>query len=210
MTGAKLALPAACCLGLAALGCSSKPLADGLPDEVRCSDCHGSAESAAPPAGLYGIEATSQLGVGAHQIHLRDGIVRRAIGCSECHQVPSSIEQSGHADGLPAELTWGPLATAEGARPRWDRASGTCSSTYCHGETLSGGTRTAPVWTFEQPPEYLETLQPATCNGCHGAPPPAPHPAISRCSTCHPGTVEADGSIDVAGGRHLDGEVEDD
>jgi predicted CxxxxCH...CXXCH cytochrome family protein len=48
----------------------------------------------------------------------------------------------------------------------------------------------------------------AGCDGCHGAPPPAPHVASTQCSLCHPGTVKPDGSIDEAGGLHMDGKVE--
>jgi hypothetical protein len=33
--------------------------------------------------------------VGAHQAHLRDGPLRRAIACSECHVVPASPRARG-------------------------------------------------------------------------------------------------------------------
>jgi hypothetical protein len=49
------------------------------------------------------------------------------------------------------------------------------------------------------------------CTTCHGAPPPAPHPALAAnvkyCWACHPGTVDSAGRI-VAGGLHQDGQVE--
>jgi len=55
----------------------------------------------------------------------------------------------------------------------------------------------------------------AACGACHGTPPPSPHPNVTlpqppspvgtSCHLCHPGTVKPDGTIDVAGGRHIDG-----
>ncbi|MGI5863909.1 MAG: CxxxxCH/CxxCH domain c-type cytochrome [Myxococcales bacterium] len=193
-------------LGLAA--CRPTPLGDGLPDEVRCVACHGSEASPAPPVAVDGAVGTWETGVGAHQVHLSDGLVRKAISCSECHKVPRSSAISEHIGGRPAELTWGELATARGSQPRWERESATCSSTYCHGAQLTGGERTSPKWTFTEEPAWRGSLQPETCRGCHGAPPPAPHPESSNCASCHRNTVRADGSIDLAGGRHINGTVD--
>jgi len=50
----------------------------------------------------------------------------------------------------------------------------------------------------------------AGCDACHGAPPAAPHPEGDDCSVCHPGTVLADGAVDVAGGLHANGAVDAD
>ncbi len=50
------------------------------------------------------------------------------------------------------------------------------------------------------------------CGACHGAPPTkAAHPQgalAARCEACHPDTVRPDGTIDVAGGHHIDGRID--
>jgi predicted CxxxxCH...CXXCH cytochrome family protein len=99
------------------------------------------------------------------------------------------------------EITWGALAKADGAAPAWDRSTATCSTVYCHGATLPGGTVTEPVWT------KVDGTQ-AGCGTCHGTPPPWPHPAKTDCTTCHTFTVKPDGTIDVAGGMHINGQVD--
>ena len=167
-----------------------------------CNACHGSATSIAPPRGTRGETATTTLAVGAHQSHLNDGALRRAVACSECHVVPGST--NGHPSGTVA-VTFGSLATTGGARPTFDASTASCASTYCHGATLgAGGSNTRPVWT------RVDGSQ-AACGTCHGAPPPASsgHPAatggLPGCASCHPDTIRPDGTIDVSGGRHMNG-----
>jgi predicted CxxxxCH...CXXCH cytochrome family protein len=167
-------------------------------DGLGCTGCHGSDTNAAPPLSTRGESDPSLISVGAHQAHVRDGALRRAVDCGECHVLPDRLV---HSDGA-VDLAWGPLATSDGASPAWTRASATCSSTYCHGATLAaGGGVTAPVWTT------VDGTQTA-CGTCHGSPPPSPHPANPLCNACHPLTVAVDGTIDVAGGRHIDGTVD--
>lgn len=191
-------------LGLTAVivtGCGQVGLGDGLPDEFDCRSCHGSTQNAAPPANLDGQTATSLLGVGAHQAHLTDGTIRQAIACANCHVAVLRVEQAGHVDSLPAEVTFSGLAWPPGQVPAWDRDQATCQNTYCHGASLAGGMHTAPIWT------QVDGNQRA-CGSCHGNPPPAPHPAGGACADCHPQTVLANGRIDVAGGQHIDGQVD--
>ncbi len=184
------------------LGCEKDRLADGLPPEINCSTCHGSPENPAPPVSLSGSKDTTDPGVGAHKSHVREGAISRKIECTECHLVPESVDADGHVDdALPAEITWGELATTEGLDPVWDRENERCSSTYCHGASLSGGSNTEPKWTV------VDGTQKA-CGTCHGNPPPYPHPDRRYCHTCHGETVTANGTIDVAGGHHLDGELD--
>jgi len=188
---------------LFAPGCERVPLSSGLLDDpyvASCSLCHGSEENDAPPAALSGAVDTDLLAVGAHQSHLRGGLVRAAIGCDECHIVPQEVADPGHLDPAPADLSFGALATAEDAAPIWDREQATCRNTYCHGATLSGGKHAEPVWNL------VDGSQ-SSCKSCHGAPPPPPHPSWSNCWYCHPETVNEDGSIDIAGGAHMDGEL---
>lgn len=172
---------------------------------LSCTSCHGdrTSGSPAPPVDTRGNTATTEVGVGAHEAHLQDGPVRVAVACTDCHVVPSSV---GHSNGTP-DLTFSALASAGGLSPRFDVTTATCASTYCHGSSLPGGSNTTPQWT------KVDGTQ-AACGTCHGVPPAetAGHPyaaaSPSACARCHPGTVREDGSIDTAGGLHVDGAVE--
>lgn len=188
-------------LAVIAAGCAEQ-LADGLPEGIpTCDTCHGDKSSPAPPMGLNGETATNDIAVGAHRSHLTGGELRKAIDCEECHVVPEFVSQPGHIDPKPAELTFGDLATAQGAAPSWDRVSMRCSDTYCHGATLGGGINKVPFWNRVE-------LGEAACGTCHGAPPPPPHVANTECAQCHPATVTSTGAIDVEGGYHIDGKVQ--
>ena len=168
---------------------------------TSCSGCHGSAESPAPPVATTGASDTADVRVGAHQAHVTGGLLAQAVDCAACHLVPSEVGSAGHLDAAPAEVLFGALADLGAADASWSHAGETCSSVYCHGATLAGGSNTSPSWT------QVDGTQ-AACGTCHGAPPPPPHPAGSACQTCHPETVAANGSIDVAGGKHIDGVVQ--
>jgi predicted CxxxxCH...CXXCH cytochrome family protein len=168
--------------------------------------CHGGEDLAngAPPRATWG-NGGDAVRTGAHTRHLTAGPVGPAAACSDCHVTPADAFTPGHVDGGTAEVVFAraPL----GAMPAFDRSTGTCSGTYCHGGGLGGGTRTSPVWTRLGQGE-------ADCGSCHGLPPPPPHPAVSgsleRCAVCHAETVTAAGALipPAEGGRHLDGLVE--
>jgi predicted CxxxxCH...CXXCH cytochrome family protein len=181
-------------------GCQENQLADGLPAEgdITCTTCHGESEDPAPPTDVSGNSDSNEIGVGAHRKHLRDGVSRRAIECQECHLVPETVDQDSHVDPLPAEMTWGPLASSGGLEPLWDHEGARCSNTYCHGASLSGGATSEPIWT------RVDGTQ-AECDSCHGNPPPTPHTSWTECNACHPDTVLSNGQIDLAGGHHIDG-----
>ena len=153
--------------------------------DTTCTSCHGDATrantalnprlSAAPPQGTHGETTTNQRPVGAHPSHLRDGALRGALACTECHVVPRSIL---HADGV-GDLAFGALARSGGLSPSWDGT--TCSATYCHGASLQGGTLTQPVWTT------VNATQ-AACGTCHGLSPATGHHAqhgAFDCRFCH-------------------------
>jgi len=167
---------------------------------AACTGCHGDparlpAELApAPPRDSLGNTATTAVGVGAHLRHLQGGALRGPMACTDCHAVPASLDA--HPSGA-VDLTWGPLARAGGAAPSWSRATASCSATYCHGSTLTGGTRTAPVWT------QVDGTQ-TRCGTCHGIPPPAPHVADQDCGKCHLGYT----STTVDPGTHVDGYIQ--
>ena len=179
--------------------------ASGGADATTCVVCHGDASRSpaaiapAPPRDTKGNAATSAPGVGAHQRHLTGGSIRGAIECSECHHVPTTMEHASQ----PLDMTWGSLASARGASPSFNATSLTCAN-YCHGMATGGGTNTSPVWN------KVDGTQ-AACGACHGLPPEAPHPvvdSIGGCVNCHAGTVNADGSIKLSGGLHVNGVVE--
>lgn len=189
-----LALAASAALPLAACD-TARPVASSGNGQSACTVCHGDANRpedvalnrAAPPVGVAGGG-----GGGAHLAHLHGGAFRGPVACSDCHVVPTLTS---HADGSVA-ITFSPLA---GANPSYDPGTGTCSSVYCHGATLSGGPAASPPWS---------STAALDCSSCHGYPPPNHAPTSTNCSTCHPGTVRADGSIDVANGLHVNGTVD--
>ena len=175
-----------------------------------CAACHGDPARlpttanpqlpAAPPAAPAGKPAAV---VGTHQLHLNDNAIRQAVACASCHVVPADAAHA--AGGLPP-VVFGGLATTQGASPTYAAATFTCSATYCHGNFSFGGVTgnagtTAP---WDATPTFA-------CSGCHGLPPTG-HAAVpgtdaASCSGCHSQTVNADGTINVAGGLHINGAV---
>ena len=141
-----------------------------------------------------GATATTARGVGAHQSHLTASSTwHRDVACSDCHTVPTHVEDPGHIDPSPAEVPFGDLAHAKGVTPSFD---GTSCVTYCHGASMGGG---QPLWTS------TGTGQ-AACGTCHGLPPPPPHPPGTSCATCHPNA--GPGNTFVEPQRHIDGTVD--
>ena len=164
-----------------------------------CSSCHGSATNAAPPSGFRGQSETSDRAVGAHQVHLGSSSWHAQVKCEDCHIVPKTYTDPGHIDSLPpAEVTFSPAASADGAKPVWDGT--TCANVYCHGGTLDGGQFREPVWTT------VDGSQ-TKCTGCHGLPPGGTHPKSTACSLCHGDVINADMSF-KAPELHINGKVE--
>lgn len=198
-----------------------------------CTACHGNASKLDPNTGrsapvaltpapggagadLSGDTATTARGVGAHDRHLFGSStpLRAApIACAECHPQETSTDHPAGRDPATFDMMrWGPLATAGGSHPTFVaplRSLGcppggcTCSATYCHGSTLSGGTDTSPTW--------VGTFGPTSglgCRSCHGDPPPPPHDQRTDCGTCHEGytsstvnlALHIDGHVDATGG----------
>jgi predicted CxxxxCH...CXXCH cytochrome family protein len=171
----------------------------------ECNSCHGSTNPA-PPKSISGSTDTSTEGVGAHQTHVLGTARSRAVLCSECHVVPTTVFDVGHFDtALPAELTFSGVAVAWGAAPAF--SNGSCQNTYCHGQVFpqgynSGGSNTAPAWTT------VDGTQ-AACGTCHSLPPPAPHPVVALnpvCNACHK-DIAPDNTTFLAPERHVDGVV---
>ena len=178
-----------------------------------CTRCHGTPTTApapdyakAPPNGIGGETAETDPHVGVHQSHLnqasRNGGFQFSsdIACSECHNVPSAVESTGHLyDGTndttlgQAEVPLnGTLATANGATPAYDPSTGTCSNVYCHGAKMPNGSTNGsdptPVWNNTA---YLTGTpsQTGDCGQCHGAPPnTSTHTGsetLDQCGNCH-------------------------
>ena len=169
--------------------------------EFDCAECHGNADNPAPPVSTTGESDTADTAVGAHQTHVRDGDIRLALECDECHIVPEPPGIAECNDDPPAEVDFGSLANAGGTDPDWHHESASCARTYCHGTSLGGGANTSPTWTV------VDGTQ-AACGACHGNPPPAPHTPRPDCAGCHPDTADGDGAIRVANGKHIDGHVD--
>ena len=166
-----------------------------------CSSCHGTMGNPAPPKDLSGGSDTTQRSVGAHASHLNATLgIAAPVACEQCHLVPAQLNSPGHIDSaLPAEVSFAPFSSTDGATPMYNPATGTCT-TYCHGMTLPGGALTTPVWN------RVDGSQ-ASCGSCHGLPPAAPHPADSRCELCHLPTAGSNQTIANAA-THIDGIVQ--
>lgn len=164
----------------------------------NCNACHGGPDNFAPPKDTLGNDAVSAIGVGAHQVHLAGGAFSRAVACSECHSIPDAVDSPGHADALPAEVSFTGVATTQGRVPNWNHDAASCSDSFCHGPSPA---------TISASPSWIEagTLG---CTSCHGAPPAAPHPQITDCSRCHGEVVAADNVTFVDRTRHVDGIVD--
>jgi len=168
---------------------------------ARCASCHGDPgrdgdylSRSAPPGDLWSSQEPSYPGVGAHQIHLNASNTHLALACSECHRVPHTVEEPGHADDpRPAEVVFGELAKTGDREPEYDPAARRCSDTWCHRSADA-------VWT--RPKSSAEA-----CGSCHGLPPPEPHPQSEACHVCHADVVNDEGQI-KSPSLHVNGVVE--
>lgn len=192
--------------------------AGGAAWRTSCVFCHGDAarlpagsqlEDAAPPRDVRGNTVGAK--VGAHQVHLLGGAtfdtanttsISNGIGCDDCHggttrTLPSDLL---HVVGT-TEVTLKVPGTSTVAGT-YDRAAGTCNSTYCHGQLPRNGNPNNTVsftatsltgcdachakqyWYTSGAPALTDrhsTHSPTCSSGCHST--------VSRtnCSQCHPG-----------------------
>jgi predicted CxxxxCH...CXXCH cytochrome family protein len=147
---------------------------DGIVDvATTCDTCHGG-----PTSGASFPDAA-----GAHQAHLTGGVRSRPLPCTECHVEPLRVGDPGHLDtSVGAEVVLGAIATRAGTDARWDRASRTCSGTWCHGPSDPAAS-VSPVWTAD--------ADPPACGSCHGLPPPGVGGNNPRCWECHSNLTQA-------------------
>jgi predicted CxxxxCH...CXXCH cytochrome family protein len=207
------------CVGGVACG-SAQPVTQNDRVLSSCAGCHGGQDNwtGAPPTDTRGRSDPSLPSVGAHTAHVQAGALATAIDCDACHPKPAAFDSPGHMDGK-VQIVFGARATAGGAvATRYDASTTRCANVYCHGGFLGGNQWNVPVWTAG--------ASQAACGSCHGDPlatasalPRADrilasgraHPRLApgatnaTCNVCHPATVKADGTIDVAGGKHADG-----
>jgi predicted CxxxxCH...CXXCH cytochrome family protein len=189
--------------GLATTACQRTLFEDGLPTSLDCSGCHGENGDPTPPRAVNGATSRSDVGVGAHQAHMRGSSLAGPVACSECHVLPAVADGTEHPDplGKPARVLFGPLAAQAPASPVWDRNARTCAGTYCHGATLrAAATRPAPSW-------IRADSGPLPCDACHGFPPPPTHPEGLDCERCH-GAVVAAGGVILDPSLHVNGIVD--
>jgi len=163
----------------------------------ECSACHGAGEDGRPPPDLLGNIDKTARGVGAHEAHLSSPTFERPLDCQDCHVVPETVSADGHLDtDADDTLPDGSRTPADVILEGYDAEEVRCADTYCHARP--GARHPAPKWTQADGSQIQ-------CGSCHGAPPPDPHPAVERCSLCHPGVNETgDGFDDLA--LHLNGE----
>ena len=147
-------------------------------------------------AAKTGSDASGLAPVGAnHRTHLQGGIFGSGVTCAGCH-APT---------GFVVDFSQNPSVHQAGAT--FDPTTRTCSNVSCHGNFTIGavtGTRVVAAWT---------DTTPLDCGSCH-AMPPTGHPKLAgandaaSCANCHADTVNADGSINLAFGAHMNGLAE--
>jgi predicted CxxxxCH...CXXCH cytochrome family protein len=112
--------------------------------------------------------------------------------CASCH-APT---------GFSVDFSQNPTVQAAGAT--FDPVTKTCSNVACHGKFSFNsvkGANASVVWT---------DLTALTCASCHGMPPTG-HPGMAftpdakSCASCHSDTVNADGTINIPAGAHMNG-----
>jgi predicted CxxxxCH...CXXCH cytochrome family protein len=164
---------------------------------LTCGSCHGQGDGGAPPRSLDGGTTPDNPGVGAHTAHLRGNNFSRDTLCTDCHKVPTEVGSPGHANGtVDVVLSGLPTVGRRDAGATFDATTLTCNA-WCH--TPEGGAATSPKWT-------RTGAAPLGCDGCHGAPPAAPHPQVARCSVCHNNALPDGGFVDRS--LHVNGVIE--
>jgi len=200
----------------------------GPPSQLAlCDKCHGSRTSDLGFYNTRGPDGTLSIysaAIGVHDIHLQNPNSPRkstfsrftsfAVGmnCNQCHYNPTGPFSSGHMDtALPAEVPFAHMSTiahigdAFGyySTPKFDTATQSCSSVWCHGAGMQSNTARGlyagktPVSPLK--PKWNEPMLAANpCTKCHAMPPAASSSAdthwnvgadrayiLSECVGCH-------------------------
>ncbi len=147
------------------------PITPESPVDPACLGCHGDSTTPAPRDA-------------AHRVHLDGTTLFAPVACEECHVVPTTPSQPGHADSeLPADVIFGGGAVpADGPAPTWDPEQGTCAGVACHGADLDSAPSVERDWRSG-------AMNLGDCGACHGDPPGGTHPPSASppegCVTCH-------------------------
>ncbi len=187
--------------------CSSARNIDSVGTGVNCTMCHGNPlatfdpatdlTNAAPPVGPYGGTLTTDLDVGQHQAHLNPGPFALGFACATCHAVPTDLTHVGQP--VAVSLRGAGQALLAASLGTYDTTAHTCA-TYCHGSGIAGGT------VATKPPSWVQSF--SNCDACHGLPPHSGSTDLTTCATCHPATMNTDGTLNVAGGKHVNGHID--
>lgn len=189
-----------------------------------CSACHGMSDPGQTSYDTNGDTADSDFQVGAHDAHINitNGYAA-PVTCDQCHNLTYSeilgqtsyvakVNAVGHNDSaLPAEVTYGSIATAAGATTTYNTITGVCAN-YCHGNTLADGFSPQPLWNDNS---YLNGTFNANgdCNRCHGAPPlitgHSGSETLADCGQCHTQTMtDGVGNAFADASKHINGILE--
>ncbi len=191
---------------------------------LTCTTCHGQFGMevtvkdtfyVAPPEDLEDDTAETSPGVGAHQHHLTGSEFAKPFPCESCHQVPENVFEPTHIDQLPAEITFGGLATDSGkVSPIWNRETFTCENVYCHGNFTFFKDSSSNTFAYTDSvitgnnPSVIWNLADGTqlqCGSCHDLPPKG-HIALSSCGSCHSGY---DPDLDQVNlDKHINGKID--
>jgi len=182
---------------------------DPVIQQTSCANCHAPAVTpfgAVDPVTHLDGQLTFGTGVtGLHDLHVNSPI-SQGFACTECHLAPPSQ--------LAINFT-GKFAATTGLLPTYDRSTGRCSNTYCHGNgtitpgpnsipraglASTGGTVKTPVWGAVDNSS-------AQCDTCHGFPPTNHDPSQLSCGDCHLRTGGT-GKVILDKASHLNGTLD--
>ena len=100
---------------------------------TNCTFCHGGVDNAtgAPPRNLDG---TDQVGAfPSHTPHVMGSAMAGAFDCTQCHVKAKDVLSAGHIFGNPKGGALNDFGAGLSPQGAFDRATGTCSNLYCHG-----------------------------------------------------------------------------
>ena len=187
-----------------------------------CNTCHGvfaDETRISPPTDLSNNFETSAKGVGAHVAHVYENDLSLGVSCYECHpgELGAGDYVSAHIDGLPAEISFGSIASSGSGSPTYN-GDLSCSNTYCHGSFSFSKAESESQWAYTDSIIIGENFSPiwnivddtqAACGTCHLLPPTGHisagnDPEAITCVNCHPAAYNEDGTLDKF--THMDGE----
>jgi hypothetical protein len=192
-----------------------------------CNLCHGNSAASvlditswAPPEDLNKNNATTAIGVGAHQAHLGGSTWTTAYtpGCGLCHAATNGFNDPDHIDKQEGiDVQFGGMASLnDKLSPHWDHDNASCSNTYCHGNFRFDKSESANPWGYDgefimgsnQEMIWTEVgTGQANCGSCHLLPPMGHIDFEASCDNCHGSVVDAANNI-IDKSKHINGRVD--